>query len=137
MRPWATHWRIVLYEYSFVWNSGTGRRSHKSVLSRDIFNGAPSPQTRAPSRPLPRGIASSHVGEGVSKCRPCFGIGLPGAFKEQTEIIIATERIRRTFVELCHCINLPSNLLRAPNKMTLHSNGLFRVWTASGCIDHP
>ena len=21
--------------------------------------------------------------------------------------------------------------------MTLHSNGLFRVWTASGCIDHP
>ena len=27
--------------------------------------------------------------------------------------------------------------LRAPNKMTLHSNGLFRLWTASGCIDHP
>jgi len=21
--------------------------------------------------------------------------------------------------------------------MTLHSNSLFRLWTASGCIDHP
>jgi DNA-binding beta-propeller fold protein YncE len=27
-------------------------------------------------------------------------------------------------------------LLRAPIKMTLHSNGLFRVWTASGSIDN-
>jgi len=27
-------------------------------------------------------------------------------------------------------------ILRAPNKMTLHSNGLFRLWTASGCIDN-
>jgi hypothetical protein len=27
-------------------------------------------------------------------------------------------------------------LLRAPIKMTLHSNGLFRIWTASGCIDN-
>ena len=26
--------------------------------------------------------------------------------------------------------------LRAPNKITLHSNGLFRFWAASGCIDH-
>ena len=27
-------------------------------------------------------------------------------------------------------------LVRAPNKMTLHSKGLFRLWTASGCIDN-
>ncbi|MCP4610169.1 MAG: amidohydrolase [Planctomycetes bacterium] len=27
-------------------------------------------------------------------------------------------------------------VFRAPNKMTLHSNGLFRLWTASGCIDN-
>ena len=26
--------------------------------------------------------------------------------------------------------------LRAPNKMTLHSSGLFGLWTASGHIDH-
>ena len=29
------------------------------------------------------------------------------------------------------------NLLRAPNKMTLHSDGSFRLWMVSGCIDHP
>jgi len=27
--------------------------------------------------------------------------------------------------------------LRAPNKMNLHSNGLFCIWSASGCITHP
>ena len=26
---------------------------------------------------------------------------------------------------------------RTPNKMSLHSTGLFRLWTASGSIDHP
>ena len=28
-------------------------------------------------------------------------------------------------------------VIRAPNKMNLHSNGLFGLWTASGSIDHP
>ncbi len=27
--------------------------------------------------------------------------------------------------------------LRAPNKMSLHSSGLFSLWTASGSINHP
>jgi hypothetical protein len=27
--------------------------------------------------------------------------------------------------------------VRAPNKMNLHSSGLFWIWTASDCIDHP
>ena len=29
------------------------------------------------------------------------------------------------------------NFLRAPNKMNLHSSGLFRLWAASDSIDHP
>ena len=29
------------------------------------------------------------------------------------------------------------SVLGAPSKMTLHSSGLFPVWTASGCIDSP
>jgi len=33
--------------------------------------------------------------------------------------------------------NLAGNSIRASNKMTLHSSGLFSVWTASGCIDNP
>jgi hypothetical protein len=33
--------------------------------------------------------------------------------------------------------SLNRDCIRAPNKMNLHSNRLFCLWTASYCIDHP
>ena len=39
------------------------------------------------------------------------------------------------FVFLLRVLRVFVVKLRAPNKMTLHSSGLFHAWLASGCID--
>ena len=71
----------------------------------------------------------------------CF-LGWPPAFAAVPQYLVHTLGVLHPTMpaaDFRYAMGSPygSLSLGAPSKMTLHSNGLFPVWTASGCIDHP
>ena len=62
----ATSRWIVFQVQSCFWNSACGRRSQRSPRSNDRRMVLSCPQSNPPNRPLPKGIASSHLSIGAA-----------------------------------------------------------------------